>query len=143
MTNKEDFLIGHAHIKLFIDNYFDCLAMTNVKLDLAMGKHVFVPISMLKGSGSQKNYEDGEICLKPLRIVFIEKNKKGRNTKYLFQVFDVEKYTSSQYMNFLVRMNSCKKNNDGDKEDIRKTISWYDEIQRVIHQVSQMLMTQL
>lgn len=28
MTNKEDFLIGLAHIKLFIDNYYDYLAMT-------------------------------------------------------------------------------------------------------------------
>ena len=89
--------------------------MIDVELALEMGKQVSMPISMFKGIGSLKNYEHGEICLNPLGIVFIGKNKKGRNTKYLFQVCDVEKYTSTQYKNLLVRMNSCKKNNDGDK----------------------------
>lgn len=36
MSNKECFPIGFAHIKLFIDNYYDCLAMKDVDLALAM-----------------------------------------------------------------------------------------------------------
>ena len=31
-TSKEDYLLVLAHIKPFIDNYFDCLALTIVKL---------------------------------------------------------------------------------------------------------------
>lgn len=26
VNSKEDFLIGFSHIKVFIDNYYDCLA---------------------------------------------------------------------------------------------------------------------
>lgn len=36
VNNKEDFLLGFAHIKLFIDNYYDCLALTDVELTLEM-----------------------------------------------------------------------------------------------------------
>lgn len=43
MTSKEDFLIEFAHIKLFINNYYDCLAMIDVELYLAMGRQVTVP----------------------------------------------------------------------------------------------------
>lgn len=53
--------------------------------------------------------------MKHLGIVFVGKNKKGKNTKFLFQVYDVEKYTTSQYTNLIVRMNNYVKNNDGDK----------------------------
>ena len=74
---------------------------------------------MSKGQGSLKNFKDGEICVKPLGIVFVGKNKIGKNTKFLYQVCDVEKYTSSQYTNLLVRINICKKNNDGEKVEIQ------------------------
>ena len=43
MTKKIDFLIGFAHIKLFIDNYYDCLAMIDVELASAMGRQVTMP----------------------------------------------------------------------------------------------------
>ena len=36
VTSKEYFLLGFAHIKLFIDNYYDCLALTDVELTLEM-----------------------------------------------------------------------------------------------------------
>lgn len=70
---------------------------------------------MLKIKASLKNLEDGEITLKPLGIVFIGKNKKGNNSKFLFQVVDVERYTTSHYTSLLVRMNGCEKNNDKEK----------------------------
>lgn len=69
MTSKEDFLLGFAHINLFIDNYYDCLALTDVELALAMGKQITVPQSLLKGVGSLKTFDDGEICVNPLGIV--------------------------------------------------------------------------
>lgn len=88
---------------------------------------------MLKSKTSLKDYEDGEICLKPLGIMFVGKNKKGNNTKFLSQVCDVKRYTSSYYTNLMVRMNSCAKNNGKEKADIRKIVNWYAEVRRVIH----------
>ena len=78
LTRKEDFLIGLAHIKLFIDNYYEYLALADVELALANGKQIALPQSMLKIQASLKSYEDGEICLKPLGIVFVGKIRKGR-----------------------------------------------------------------
>lgn len=95
VNNKEDFLIGFTYIKQFIDNYYYCLAMINVELALEMNRTVAVPQKMLKGQGSLKNFEDGEIVLKPLGIVFVGKNKQSKATKFLFQVYDLERYTNS------------------------------------------------
>lgn len=61
---------------------------------------------MLKGQGSLKNFEDGEIVLKPLGVVFVGKNKHNKVTKFIFQIFYVERYTNSQYTNLLVRLNN-------------------------------------
>ena len=108
-TNKEDYLLGLAHIKLFIDNYYDCLALTDVELALTIGKEINVPQSLLKSQADLKPYVDGEIFLKPLGIVFVGKSKKGKNTKFLFQTCDVERYMTAHYTNLLVRMNSCKR----------------------------------
>ena len=52
MTRKEDSLIGFAHIKLFIDNYYEYLALTDVELAMAVGKQITVPQSMLKSQAS-------------------------------------------------------------------------------------------
>lgn len=95
MTSKEYFFLGFARIKLFIDNYYDCLALTDVELALVMGKQINLPQSLLKGIGSLMNFDDGEICVKPLGIVFVGKNKNNNNTKFLFRVEDVEIDTSS------------------------------------------------
>ena len=59
VNNKEDFLIGLAHIKLFIDKYYDCLALTDVQLAIAMGCQVKVPLLLLKGQGNLKDFDDG------------------------------------------------------------------------------------
>lgn len=37
-TSKEDLHLGFGHIKLFIDNYYDSLALTDVDLDASVGK---------------------------------------------------------------------------------------------------------
>ena len=66
VNRKEDFLIGFAHIKVFIHNYYDCLAMTDIELAMVVNRTSKVPQSMLKGKGSLKDYEDGEIIHKPL-----------------------------------------------------------------------------
>ena len=79
-----------------------------------------------------KKYEEGEICLKSLGIVFAGKVKAGRAKRFLFQTCEVERYTNSQYTNLIVRMNHCKKNSEGDKKEIMKVISWYMEIRRVL-----------
>lgn len=140
-TSKDEYPLGLAHIKLFIDNYYDCLALTDVELALAMGKEITVHQSLLKSQANLKKCVDGEICLKPLGIVFVGKSKKGKNTKFLFQACDVERYTTTDYTNLLVRMNSCKKNNDGDKVRLKNVMNWYFEIRRPMHQAIQMLMT--
>ena len=38
-------------------------------------------------------------------------------------------------------MNSCAKNLEGDKAEVRKVINWYSEVRRVIHEAAQMFMT--
>ncbi|CAI9294637.1 unnamed protein product [Lactuca saligna] len=47
--NQDDFLIGVAHIKVFIDNYYDFLAITDIELAIAINKTSKVPQSLLKG----------------------------------------------------------------------------------------------
>lgn len=88
---------GFAYIKVFIDNYNDCLAMKDIKLAMVVNRSSKVPHSMLKGQGSLKDYEDGEIVHKCLGVVFVGKNKNNQITNFLFQVCDVERCTNSQY----------------------------------------------
>lgn len=83
---------------------------------------------MLMSKASLKNLEDGGITLNPLGIVFLGKNKKGNNSKFPFQVCDVERYTTAHYTNLLVRMNSCEKNNDKEKAQIQNIVNQYVEI---------------
>lgn len=85
------------------------------------------------------NLEDGEITLKTLGMLLWGKTKKVNNSKFLFQVCDVERYRSSHYTNLLVRMSSCDKNNDKEKIEIRKIVNWYVEIRRLIHQATKVL----
>ena len=70
-----------------------------------------------------KKFVDGEICLKPFGLVFAGKETKGKAKRFLFQVGEIERYTTSQYTNFIVRMNSCTKNNDGDKKELKKVLT--------------------
>ena len=37
------FRFGFAHIKIFIDNYYDCLALTDEELASGLGRKVTVP----------------------------------------------------------------------------------------------------
>ena len=83
-TSKEVLRLGLGHIKLFIDNYYDCLALTDVELALSMRKEIMVPQSVLKIQVDLKMYVDGEISLKPFGIFFVGKSKKGKETKVLF-----------------------------------------------------------
>lgn len=71
----------------------------------------------------------------------LEKNKKGNNTKFLFQVCDVERYTTSYYTNLMIQMNNRAKNNENEKAEIHKVANWYAEIRRVIRQAALMLTT--
>ncbi|CAI9294418.1 unnamed protein product [Lactuca saligna] len=69
-----------------------------------------------------KKYEDGEICLKPLGVVFAGKDKAGRVKRLLFQTYEVERYATSQFTNLIVRMNQRRKNSEGDKKEIKKEV---------------------
>lgn len=82
---KDDFFIGFAHIKAFIDNHYDCLAVTDIELAIAVNRTSKVPQLMLKGHVSLKDYVDGEIVHKPLGVVFLGKNKNGKMTKFFFK----------------------------------------------------------
>ena len=85
-----------------------------------------------KSQSELKKYADGEICLKPFGMVFVGKDKSGKAKWFLFQACEVERYTTSQYTNFIVRMNNCKNNNEREKKELKKIISWYMEIRRVM-----------
>lgn len=38
MNNKDDFIIGFAHIRVFIYSYYDCLAIIDIELTIAINK---------------------------------------------------------------------------------------------------------
>ncbi|KAL7610158.1 hypothetical protein Lser_V15G11463 [Lactuca serriola] len=138
-TEPDVFNLGCRHIKVFLENYFECLAQTDIELAIVKGIDITAPMAPTKKQVELKKYEDGEICLKPLGIVFAGKDKAGRAKRFLFQTSEVERYTNSQYTNLIVRMNHCKKNSEGDKKEIKKVISWYMEIRRVLMYAVQLL----
>ena len=127
------FRFGFAHIKIFIDNYYDCLALTDEELASGLGRIVTVPWESTLPQLELKKFADGEICLKPFGMVFAGKDTKGKPKRFLFQVSEIERYTTSQYTNFIVRMNNCTMNNEGDKKELKKIITWYSEIRRRMH----------
>ncbi|CAI9299023.1 unnamed protein product [Lactuca saligna] len=85
-TSKEVLRLGLGHVKIFIDNYYDCLSLTNVEFASALGKEVKVAMEVSKH-------------------------------------WKIERYTTAQYTNFIVRMNNCKKNNKGDKIELKKVMT--------------------
>ncbi|KAL7610282.1 hypothetical protein Lser_V15G13610 [Lactuca serriola] len=138
-TDKEVLRLGLGYIKIFIDNYYDCLALIDVELSTALGKKVKVAMEVTKSQSELKKYVDGEICLKPLGLVFSGKDKNGKAKRFLFQENEVERYTTAQYTNFMVRMNNYTKNNDGDKAELKKVMSWYTKIRRMMHFAAKIL----
>lgn len=42
-NNKDDFLIGFTHMKVFIDSYYDCLSITYTELSMDIKKTLKVP----------------------------------------------------------------------------------------------------
>ena len=117
------FRFGFAHIKIFIDNYYDCLALTDEELASDLGRKVTVSWESTLPQTELMKYADGEICLKPFGMVFAGKDTKGKPKKFLFKVSEIERYTTSQYTNFIVRMNNCTKNNEGDRKELKKIIT--------------------
>ena len=115
--------LGLGHIKIFIDNYYDCLALTDIELSTALGKEVKVDMEVVKYKAELKKYADGEISLNPMGLVFLGKDKKGKAKRFLFQASEVERYTVAQYTNFIVHMNNSKKKNEGDKAKLKKVMS--------------------
>ena len=138
-TDPEVFRLGLAHIKIFFDNYYECLALTDVELATTKGLTVKVSKELPLTQPELKKYAGGEICLKPFVLVFAGKDKNGKSKRFLFQASEVERYTKSQYTIFIDRMNNYKKNNEGDKKELKKIISWYTEIQRVMLYAIQIL----
>ena len=43
VNNKDDFLMGFTHIKIFIDNYYDCLVVNEIKLAMVVNRISKVP----------------------------------------------------------------------------------------------------
>ncbi|KAL7604851.1 hypothetical protein Lser_V15G19577 [Lactuca serriola] len=138
-SETDVFKVGFAHVKTFIDNYFDCLALTDEELANVLGREVKVPWEDTLTQSALSKYVVGEICLKPFGMVFSGRDTKGKPKKFLFKASEIERYNSSQYTHFIVRMNNCKKNNEGDKKDLKKVISWYGEVRRTIHSAIQSL----
>ena len=140
-SETDVFKVGFAHVKTYIDNYFDCLALTDEELANVLGREVKVPWEDTLTQSALSKYVVGEICLKPFGMVFSGRDTKGKPKKFLFKASEIERYNSSQYTHFIVRMNNCKKNNEGDKKDLKKVISWYGEVRRTIHSAIQKLLS--
>ncbi|KAL7602722.1 hypothetical protein Lser_V15G16687 [Lactuca serriola] len=140
-SEADVFKVGFAYVKTYIDNYFECLARTDEELANVLGREVKVPWEDTLTQSALSKYVVGEICLKPFGMVFSGRDTKGKPKKFLFKASEIERYNSSQYTHFIVRMNNCKKNNEGDKKDLKKVISWYGEVRRTIHSAIQKLLS--
>lgn len=79
-TNKDDFVIGFANVKAFLNRYYDYLAITDIDLALAINKTSKVPQCLLKVKLNIDDFEDGEIIHQPLGVVFLGKNKREQLT---------------------------------------------------------------
>lgn len=142
-TSKEVLRLGLGHLKLFMDNCYDCLTSTDIELAISLGKEVLVPQSLVKIKAKLIAYDDGEICLKPYGIVFVGKGKNGKQSTFLFHTNNVERYTTGQYTNLIVRINSCKKNSEEDKAEMRKIMNCYVEVWKTLHKAAQVLINLL
>lgn len=140
-TDPQVFRLGLALIKIFIDNYYEYVDLTDVELATAKWLEVKDPMEVSKTQVALKKFADREICLNPFGYVFAGKDKNGKTKRFLFQENEMERYTTSQYTNFIVRMNNYSKNNLGDKKELKKIISWYTEIRRVMLFAAQILST--
>lgn len=61
VTSNEVLRLGIGHIKIFIENYYDCLALTDVELSTALGKEVKVDMVVVKSQADLMKFDDGEI----------------------------------------------------------------------------------
>ncbi|KAL7612549.1 hypothetical protein Lser_V15G06652 [Lactuca serriola] len=95
-SETEVFKVGFAHVKTFIDNYFDCLALTDDELANVLGREVKVPWEETLSQSALSKYVVGEICLKPFGMVFSGRDTKGKPKKFLFKVSEIERHNSSQ-----------------------------------------------
>lgn len=75
----------------------------------------------------------------PFGVVFIEKEKKENNKKFLFCSDDVERYSNQQLSSILLRIKNCLLNDNEDKVEVRKIILWYMDIQKVFLQTVKIL----
>ena len=80
--DPEEFKLGVAHIKIFIENYYECLALTDVELATAKGMEIKAAMAPSKTQAELKKYADGEICLKPFGLVFVGKDKAGNAKRF-------------------------------------------------------------
>ena len=81
-TEPEEFKLGVAHIKIFIENYYECLALTDVELATTKGMEIKSPMAPSKTQAELKKYVDGEICSKPLGLVFAGKTKLEKRSDF-------------------------------------------------------------
>lgn len=85
--------------RLFLECYYE---ITNIDLAIAIKKFAKVPRNLAKEKLNINEFKDGEIIHQPYGVVFQGKNKKGTLTKFLFQITDLERYTTSHYTNILI-----------------------------------------
>ena len=85
-TEPDVFNLGCKHIKVFLENYFECLAQTDVELATVKGFDITAPMAPTKKQTELNKYEDGEICLKPLGIFLQEKIKLEELKDFYFKL---------------------------------------------------------
>lgn len=81
-NNKDDLLIVFAYIKVFIANYYDCLSIRCIELEMAVKRTSKVPQSLLKEKTDLSKYVNGEIVHQPLGVVFQGKINNGKTTMF-------------------------------------------------------------
>lgn len=68
--NRNVFVLGYAHIKAFVDCYYEYFSITDIHLSMAINKSSKVPQSLLRGKLNIVEFKDGEIIHKTFGVVF-------------------------------------------------------------------------
>ena len=83
-TDLDEYKLEVTHIKIFIENYYECLALTDVELSTTKGLEITAPMAPSKTQADLKKYVDGKIYLKSFGLVFSGKDKPGKSKWFLF-----------------------------------------------------------
>lgn len=103
VTNKKVYVIGYAYLKNYIDFYFAHLGLFDFEITKTYNKPEKNPKTTIDDVDLEQ-YDDGEILLKALGVVFQGKKIKGKQKKHFFDTDVKDMYSTTNLTNILFRI---------------------------------------